>query len=219
MPNSVCICEARNPQDDPIDSCPSESNRVQRSSTIAVARGQIDEAAIVCAGSGERRRRIHPVNIKNSSSRHERLLPARWAGCALREAASGISGARRRARPKRDRRRPALLLFKGADGTLQWCIPAPGSPSHPFSGHRRNRVGKAGFVRGNDVREGAVVIDVGINRVEDASAARGYRLVGDVAFDEVAPKTAAITPVPGGVGPMTIAMLMANTVKAAKLQK
>jgi methylenetetrahydrofolate dehydrogenase (NADP+)/methenyltetrahydrofolate cyclohydrolase len=77
-------------------------------------------------------------------------------------------------------------------------------------------IGKAGFVRAGHVRDGAVVIDVGINRVEDASAKRGYRLVGDVAFDEVAPKTAAITPVPGGVGPMTIAMLMANTVKAAQ---
>jgi methylenetetrahydrofolate dehydrogenase (NADP+)/methenyltetrahydrofolate cyclohydrolase len=77
-------------------------------------------------------------------------------------------------------------------------------------------VGQAQFVRQEHVRDGAVVIDVGINRVEDASNARGYRLVGDVAFDEVAPKTAAITPVPGGVGPMTIAMLMANTVKACR---
>ncbi len=78
-------------------------------------------------------------------------------------------------------------------------------------------IGQAGFVRAEHVREGAVVIDVGINRVDDAEAKRGYRLVGDVAFDEVAPKTAAITPVPGGVGPMTIAMLMSNTVKAARL--
>ena len=77
-------------------------------------------------------------------------------------------------------------------------------------------IGRAGFVGAEHVREGAVVIDVGINRVEDAAAARGYRLVGDVAFEEVAPKTAAITPVPGGVGPMTIAMLMSNTVKAAQ---
>jgi len=60
------------------------------------------------------------------------------------------------------------------------------------------------------------VIDVGINRVDDATAERGYKLVGDVAFDEVEPKASAITPVPGGVGPMTIAMLMANTVKAAR---
>lgn len=77
-------------------------------------------------------------------------------------------------------------------------------------------IGRAHFVKAEHVREGAVVIDVGINRVEDASNPRGYRLVGDVAFDEVAPKAKGITPVPGGVGPMTIAMLMSNTVKAAR---
>src|SRR2546423_2834681 len=77
-------------------------------------------------------------------------------------------------------------------------------------------IGRAHFVKANHVREGAVVIDVGINRVEDKTSERGYRLVGDVAFDEVAPECKAITPVPGGVGPMTIAMLMSNTVKAAK---
>jgi len=77
-------------------------------------------------------------------------------------------------------------------------------------------IGQAHFVRAAYVREGAVVIDVGINRVEDKMNERGYRLVGDVAFDEVAPKAKAITPVPGGVGPMTIAMLMSNTVKAAR---
>src|SRR5438045_4683408 len=77
-------------------------------------------------------------------------------------------------------------------------------------------IGRAHFVKANHVREGAVVIDVGINRVDDASNSRGYRLVGDVAFDEVAPKCKAITPVPGGVGPVTIAMLMSNTVKAAR---
>jgi methylenetetrahydrofolate dehydrogenase (NADP+) / methenyltetrahydrofolate cyclohydrolase len=77
-------------------------------------------------------------------------------------------------------------------------------------------IGRAHFVTADHVRDGAVVIDVGINRVEDKSDKRGYRLVGDVAFDEVAPKAKAITPVPGGVGPMTIAMLMSNTVKAAR---
>jgi len=77
-------------------------------------------------------------------------------------------------------------------------------------------IGRAGFVKAEHVRDGAVVIDVGINRVEDPENVRGYRLVGDVAFDEVAGKAAAITPVPGGVGPMTIAMLMSNTVKAAR---
>ena len=73
------------------------------------------------------------------------------------------------------------------------------------------------FVRAPMVREGAVVIDVGVNRVPDASAKSGYRLVGDVAFGEVQPKAGLITPNPGGVGPMTIAMLLANTVRAAEL--
>ncbi len=77
-------------------------------------------------------------------------------------------------------------------------------------------IGRAEFLRADHIREGAVVIDVGINRIEDAASQRGYRLVGDVAFDEVSKKASAITPVPGGVGPMTIAMLMANTVKAAR---
>jgi methylenetetrahydrofolate dehydrogenase (NADP+)/methenyltetrahydrofolate cyclohydrolase len=77
-------------------------------------------------------------------------------------------------------------------------------------------VGIPEFIREDFVKEGATVIDVGINRVEDASAKRGYRLCGDVAFNEVAEKAGAITPVPGGVGPMTIAHLMKNTIKAAK---
>jgi methylenetetrahydrofolate dehydrogenase (NADP+)/methenyltetrahydrofolate cyclohydrolase len=77
-------------------------------------------------------------------------------------------------------------------------------------------IGRANFVKSEHVRDGAVIVDVGINRVEDAANERGYRLVGDVAFDEVAKKAAAITPVPGGVGPMTIAMLMSNTVKACR---
>jgi methylenetetrahydrofolate dehydrogenase (NADP+) / methenyltetrahydrofolate cyclohydrolase len=77
-------------------------------------------------------------------------------------------------------------------------------------------IGRAEFVKADYVREGAVVIDVGINRVDDTASERGYRLVGDVAFDEVSKKATAITPVPGGVGPMTIAMLMSNTVKAAR---
>jgi len=76
-------------------------------------------------------------------------------------------------------------------------------------------IGKPGFVTADFVKDGAVVIDVGINRVEDSSKKRGFRLVGDVAYDEVAPRCHAITPVPGGVGPMTIAFLMSNTVKAA----
>jgi methylenetetrahydrofolate dehydrogenase (NADP+)/methenyltetrahydrofolate cyclohydrolase len=77
-------------------------------------------------------------------------------------------------------------------------------------------IGRARFVKSEHVRKGAVIVDVGINRVDDATSERGYRLVGDVDFDNVAEKVSAITPVPGGVGPMTIAMLMANTVKACR---
>jgi methylenetetrahydrofolate dehydrogenase (NADP+)/methenyltetrahydrofolate cyclohydrolase len=77
-------------------------------------------------------------------------------------------------------------------------------------------IGQPEFVRAEHVRDGAVVIDVGINRIDDPTMERGYRLVGDVAFAEVSGKASAITPVPGGVGPMTIAMLMANTVRACR---
>jgi methylenetetrahydrofolate dehydrogenase (NADP+)/methenyltetrahydrofolate cyclohydrolase len=77
-------------------------------------------------------------------------------------------------------------------------------------------IGRPHFIKAEHVKEGAVVIDVGINRVDDPTSEKGYKLVGDVAYDEVAPKCHAITPVPGGVGPMTIAMLMANTIKACR---
>lgn len=77
-------------------------------------------------------------------------------------------------------------------------------------------IGRPRFVTADMVKEGAVVIDVGINRLEDSSRKSGFRLVGDVDYDAVAPKCAHITPVPGGVGPMTVAMLMSNTVKAQK---
>jgi methylenetetrahydrofolate dehydrogenase (NADP+)/methenyltetrahydrofolate cyclohydrolase len=75
-------------------------------------------------------------------------------------------------------------------------------------------IGKAEFVTAPMVKPGAVVIDVGMNRVPDPSRKSGYRLVGDVAFDSVAPVASKITPVPGGVGPMTVAMLMMNTLRA-----
>ena len=79
--------------------------------------------------------------------------------------------------------------------------------------------GRPGTVGAGMVKPGAVVIDVGVNRVPDPSRATGYRLVGDVDFDAVAPVASLVTPVPGGVGPMTIAMLMSNTVKAARLRR
>ncbi|WP_291782852.1 tetrahydrofolate dehydrogenase/cyclohydrolase catalytic domain-containing protein [Cecembia sp.] len=77
-------------------------------------------------------------------------------------------------------------------------------------------LGKPGFVTADMVKEGAVVIDVGIHRVEDVSKKSGFRLIGDVKFEEVATKASAITPVPGGVGPMTIASLLHNTLLAAE---
>ena len=79
-------------------------------------------------------------------------------------------------------------------------------------------IGRAEFVTADMVKPGAVVIDVGINRVADASRKNGYRLVGDVHFATVAPLAGKITPVPGGVGPMTVAMLMKNTLKAYRQQ-
>ncbi len=78
-------------------------------------------------------------------------------------------------------------------------------------------IGRPLFIKPEMVKEGVVVIDVGINRIESSKSKRGYRLVGDVDFDSVAGKSAGITPVPGGVGPMTIAMLLHNTFKAAQL--
>ncbi len=118
----------------------------------------------------------------------------------------------------------ALLLMQKAKGGNA-TVTVAHSRSKDLPGITRSAdiliaaIGQAQFVRQEHVRGGAVVIDVGINRIDDTSNKRGYRLVGDVAFDEVAPKTSAITPVPGGVGPMTIAMLMSNTVKAARLSR
>lgn len=79
-------------------------------------------------------------------------------------------------------------------------------------------IGRPEFVTGDMVKEGAVVIDVGINRVEAPETKKGFKLVGDVAYDEVAPKCSFITPVPGGVGPMTVTSLLMNTMKACKKQ-
>lgn len=79
-------------------------------------------------------------------------------------------------------------------------------------------VGRAGIITGDMVKEGVIAIDVGINRVDDPEAKRGYRIVGDMDFDSVAKKASHISPVPGGVGLMTVAMLMKNTLKAARMQ-
>ena len=111
----------------------------------------------------------------------------------------------------------AMLVQKGVDATVTLCHSRTEHLSEITSGADivMVAVGKAGFLKANMVKEGAVVIDFGISRIPDATKKKGYRIVGDVAFDEVAPKCSAITPVPGGVGVMTIAMLMYNTLKAA----
>jgi 5,10-methylene-tetrahydrofolate dehydrogenase/methenyl tetrahydrofolate cyclohydrolase len=115
---------------------------------------------------------------------------------------------------------PVALLLVGSNATVTICH----SRTKDLPGVVRKAdvlvaaVGRAEMVRGDWVKPGAVVIDVGINRVDDSTRERGYRLVGDVHYDEVKEVAGAITPVPGGVGPMTIAMLLQNTVRAAKSQ-
>jgi len=115
---------------------------------------------------------------------------------------------------------PVALLLVGSNATVTICH----SRTKDLPGVVRKAdvlvaaVGGAEMVRGDWVKPGAVVIDVGINRVDDSTRERGYRLVGDVHYDEVKEVAGAITPVPGGVGPMTIAMLLQNTVRAAKSQ-
>ncbi len=110
----------------------------------------------------------------------------------------------------------ALQKKAGANGTVTICHSA--TTNLPAITRQADvliaAIGRAEFVTADMVKPGAVVIDVGINRVPDASKKSGYRLAGDVKFDTVAPLCAKITPVPGGVGPMTVAMLMKNTVKA-----
>jgi len=108
----------------------------------------------------------------------------------------------------------------GADATVSICH----SRTRDLALHTRRAdiliaaIGRPNFVTAEMVQPGAVVIDVGINRVDDASAKSGHRLVGDVYFEPVRRVASLITPVPGGVGPMTIAMLLRNTVKAASMQ-
>jgi methylenetetrahydrofolate dehydrogenase (NADP+)/methenyltetrahydrofolate cyclohydrolase len=114
--------------------------------------------------------------------------------------------------------KPAAMLLLARDATVTVC--------HKYTAglaeHTRKAeilvvaVGKAGLIRGDMVRDGAVVVDVGINAVPSDEGPGRMRLVGDVAYAEVAPRVAAITPVPGGVGPVTVAMLMRNTVMAAR---
>lgn len=115
-----------------------------------------------------------------------------------------------------------LLLKKNesANATVTVCH----TGTKDFSEYTRDAdiviaaMGRAEVLTGDMIREGAVVIDVGTNRVEDPDAKRGYRLVGDVHFESVSKKAGAVSPVPGGVGPMTITMLLKNTVESAKIK-
>lgn len=114
----------------------------------------------------------------------------------------------------------ALLMQKrsGANATVTVCH----SRTTDLAAHTRRAdilvaaAGQVGFITGDMVGEGAAVVDVGINRVDDPEAKKGYRLVGDVEFDGASQHASRITPVPGGVGPMTIAMLLTNTVESAR---
>ena len=111
-----------------------------------------------------------------------------------------------------------LLLKKQFNSTVTVCH----SATKDLTEHTRRAdiivaaIGRANFIAADMVKDGVAIIDVGINRVEDSSKKSGYRLVGDVDFEGCLPKCSKITPVPGGVGPMTIAMLMKNTLESAK---
>jgi 5,10-methylene-tetrahydrofolate dehydrogenase/methenyl tetrahydrofolate cyclohydrolase len=167
---------------------------------------------------------FHPINIGRlaQKGREPVFVPCTPAGCMvlLERAGAQLSGANAVVLGRSNIvGMPVALLLVKANATVTIC-------------HSRTRdlpsvvrqadilvaaIGQPEFVKKEWVKPGAIVIDVGINRKEDASAKRGYRLVGDVAFDEVSEVASAITPVPGGVGPMTIAMLLKNTLRAAEL--
>jgi methylenetetrahydrofolate dehydrogenase (NADP+) / methenyltetrahydrofolate cyclohydrolase len=187
----------------------------------------IDEAEIVKAIDPRKDvDGFHPVNVaKLALDDPTGFVPCTPLGCQrlLIEAGVETAGAR------------AVVLGRsmivGKPMALLLMAKGPGGDATVTVAHSRTRdiaaitreadilvaaIGRANFVTADMVREGAVVIDVGINRVDDPSVPKGYRIVGDVDFENVAPKCSAITPVPGGVGPMTIAMLMANTVTAAE---
>ena len=166
---------------------------------------------------------FHPENIGKLVLGEDTLEPCTPAGIVemLRRSGVETSGAHAVVLGRSNivgKPMASLLLRRGLDCTVTVC-------------HSRTRnlaeitrqadilvaaIGRAEFVTADMVRAGATVIDVGINRVEDLTRERGYRLVGDVDFEAVREKAGAITPVPGGVGPMTIAMLLANTLRAAE---
>lgn len=188
---------------------------------------QIDEAAIIAAINPQKDvDGFHPVNVaKLALGDATGFVPCTPLGCQRLLLETGVETAGANVvvlgRSMIVGKPMALLLMrKGAGGDA--TVTVVHSRSRDIAGLTRRAdiliaaIGRPRFVTADMVREGAVVIDVGINRIEDASAPKGSRLVGDVDFEAVAPKTRAITPVPGGVGPMTIAMLLQNTVTACR---
>lgn len=187
----------------------------------------IDEAAIVRAiDPAKDVDGFHPANVaKLAMDDPSGFVPCTPLGCIRLLAESGVktSGARAVILGRSmivGKPMALLLMARGATGDATVTVVHSRSRDIPALTREADiliaAIGRPGFVTADMVREGATVIDVGINRVDDPAAPRGYRIVGDVDFDAVAPKCAAITPVPGGVGPMTIAMLMANTITACE---
>ncbi|BCX46988.1 bifunctional methylenetetrahydrofolate dehydrogenase/methenyltetrahydrofolate cyclohydrolase [Haloferula helveola] len=185
---------------------------------------QIDEEEIVRAlDPAKDVDGFHPENVaKLALEDPTGFVPCTPAGCMrlIKEAGIETSGANAVVIGRSmivGKPMALLLMAKGSDAT----VTVAHSRSRDLPAICREAdilvaaVGRPEMVKADWVKDGAVVIDVGINRVEDPSRKSGYRLTGDVAYEEVAPKCKAITPVPGGVGPMTIAMLMKNTIAAA----
>ena len=162
---------------------------------------------------------FHPINIGrlNMKGRPPLFVPCTPLGCLtlLQDAGVRISGADAVVVGRSNIVGiPMAALLRNHDATVTVCH----SRTRDLPGKVRQAdivvaaIGRPEMIRGDWIKPGAVVIDVGINRIEDASKKSGSRLVGDVAFDEAKEIASAITPVPGGVGPMTIAMLLQNTV-------
>jgi len=205
-----------------------ELNRDQQIHGILVQSpppSQIDEAAIVRALDPRKDvDGFHPLNVAKLALDDETgFVPCTPLGCLrlLRESGVALSGANVIVLGRSmivGKPMALLLMRKGIDATVTVIHSRTRNISEIC--HRADviiaAIGRPHFVSAEFVREGAIVIDVGINRVEDGESERGYKLVGDVDFDAVSGIAGAITPVPGGVGPMTIAMLMSNTVKACR---
>jgi methylenetetrahydrofolate dehydrogenase (NADP+)/methenyltetrahydrofolate cyclohydrolase len=185
----------------------------------------IDESAVVRAIDPRKDvDGFHPLNVAALAMEDpSALVPCTPLGCLELLRAHGIATAGARAvvvgRSLIVGKPMALLLVaKGTDATVTIAH----SRTSDLVAVTREAdiviaaIGRPNFLGAEHIRDGAVVIDVGINRIDDPADPRGYRLVGDVDFEAVAAKCRAITPVPGGVGPMTIAMLMRNTVRACR---